>query len=529
MIRYLCQSRKKVAFTVILILAETACQTLAATILAKLLDTAIQKDFSKCIQIFTLNVLLYVLYLSTNHWSNKVRIDTVQNLILKYRTDTIQYLSNCSFSEYSKKSEATYLNWLNNDALLIEQNGFDSLFSIIESIFLVVLSAVSLFQFHSALMFLTLLLSMLILTLPNIPCLKKALQNSQKNFSNGTAKFSSAIVDWTSGFSDLFQQGRMDFFRKNLFNASQEIGQATKQYKYLQNRMSSLICLLNVTSQLFVSLMTVIFVLNGNISAGSLLSVGQLSGSVFNNLDNISNTISRVASISPLLKEKKHENISLCTKIPRDSNTIKMENVNYYYNNIPVFGEDLNIKFEKGKKYAIVGASGSGKSTLVNILCGNFKDYHGSIKFGDVELRDINDRWLRSFLILMQQHPHLFDLSVEENIFLGEKHSDNEFNSILKETFLDAVVPECVGERQSGSSGEKPKLSGGQQQRVFLARILASQRKFIIFDESTSAQDPRHAYLIENRLLSDPSLTVIMITHHLNPELKTKFNSIITL
>lgn len=129
-----------------------------------------------------LNVLLYILFLLTRHWANKVRIDTVQDLILKYRTDTIQYLSGYSVAEYSKKPEATYLNWLNNDASLIEQNGFDSLFSIIESVFLVVLSAISLFQFHSALMLLTLFLSLLILTLPNFPCLKKPCKICRRNF-----------------------------------------------------------------------------------------------------------------------------------------------------------------------------------------------------------------------------------------------------------------------------------------------------------------------------------------------------------
>ena len=296
-----------------------------------------------------------------------------------------------------------------------------------------------------------------------------------------------------------------------------------------QNRAETFITLLNIASQMGVALVTVVLVLQGAVSAGTLLSVGQLSGSIFNDLDVISNTVTKVLSVRGLLHPRAAAPAPARRDGPDGPAAVTLRGVNYAYGRRPVFRRPVDFTIEPGKKYAIVGPSGAGKSTLVNILCGNFRDYEGTVRIGDAELRELRDEWLHRFLILMRQKPHLFAFTLEDNIFLGAPHTADELRKLLDACALTEVVD---GLPQGAATVLGPggvQLSGRQQQRVLLARILASGCKFIILYEATSAQDAANAFAIEDQLLHDPSLTVVTITHHMDPRLAGAFDGVLEL
>ena len=67
-------------------------------------------------------------------------------------------------------------------------------------------------------------------------------------------------------------------------------------------------------------------------------------------------------------------------------------------------------------------------------------------------------------------------------------------------------------------------LSGGEKQRLVLARVLIRDYPILILDEATSALDEKTAIRIENNILADDQLTLIMISHHIQEEIKQQFN-----
>ena len=71
-----------------------------------------------------------------------------------------------------------------------------------------------------------------------------------------------------------------------------------------------------------------------------------------------------------------------------------------------------------------------------------------------------------------------------------------------------------------------PLLSGGQMQRVAIARALIHDCSILLIDEGTSALDQKNADIVEKSLLSNPDLTLILVSHHLSAERKRQFDQV---
>ncbi len=169
---------------------------------------------------------------------------------------------------------------------------------------------------------------------------------------------------------------------------------------------------------------------------------------------------------------------------------------------------NVNLVFEKGKKYAIVGENGSGKTTLVKLLIGFYKPISGSVAC------------CKKPIALFQDY-NRYPMTLSENIML------NDVGDKDRSTIWDAVnavgLEKRVSKMKSGIDTELTvlkdggeDLSGGEWQRVGLARILCCESDVYILDEPTANLDPLEEikiFNVYNQLLNDK--TVIYITHRL--------------
>ena len=527
LLRYLKRDYKITTGTISLILVETALQTLSTTILAGLLDTAAARDGAGALRMFALNAVVFGAFLLFRYLAVQMRIRTVQAMVRRYRGAVCGDIA--AGDARAAAAGGAAVSRLTNDAKMVEQSAFEAFFTIVESVAVVAFSAVALLSFHPLLMAVTLAFSLLILLVPNLRPIQRTLQAAQERLAAANGRYTGAVADLLAGYADLFQQDRQPLYLARAGAAAGALEGAAVASGRTRNRVETFITLLNIASQLAVALVTVVLVLRGAVSAGTLLSVGQLSGSIFNDLDVISNTVTQVLSVQGLLRPRAAASRPVRRDGPDGPVAVTLRGVNYAYGGRPVFRKPVDFTIEPGKKYAILGPSGAGKSTLVNILCGNYRDYAGSVTFGGAELRDLRDEWLHGFLILMRQKPHLFAFSVEDNIFLGAPHTQADLHRLLDACALTGVVDALPQGAATVLGSDGAQLSGGQQQRVLLARILASGCKFIILDEATSAQDQANAHAIESQLLHDPSLTVVTITHHMDPTLAAAFDGVLEL
>ncbi|MCE2299336.1 ATP-binding cassette domain-containing protein, partial [Streptococcus thermophilus] len=144
------------------------------------------------------------------------------------------------------------------------------------------------------------------------------------------------------------------------------------------------------------------------VSIGSISSVGQISGNIFNSLTTFNQLQVSISSVNSIFEKfGAFEKSSHYRYIDKDIEEIKLTNVGYSFKDKEVF-KNINCSFEKGKNYAIVGESGSGKSTLINIILGNNKQYSGSVKYNDVEISDIEESQLFKSVSYIGNITHIY-------------------------------------------------------------------------------------------------------------------------
>ncbi|KAJ5082179.1 hypothetical protein N7532_011222 [Penicillium argentinense] len=187
----------------------------------------------------------------------------------------------------------------------------------------------------------------------------------------------------------------------------------------------------------------------------------------------------------------------------------------------------LNARFERNKTTAIVGPSGSGKSTIVALVERWYTPQEGALFVGERSVEELDLKWWRSQIGLVQQEPFLFNDTILKNVSYGLVGTkwENELDEVkaslvenaCKEAFADEFI-ERLPEGYATVVGENGvKLSGGQKQRLAIARSIVKQPKILILDEATSAIDVRGEKIVQAALdRVSENRTTIVIAHRLS-------------
>ena len=179
---------------------------------------------------------------------------------------------------------------------------------------------------------------------------------------------------------------------------------------------------------------------------------------------------------------------------------------------------DFNLMVPKGTKLGIVGESGSGKSTLINLLFRFHDPDAGAIKLDGHDLRDLSIPDFRSQMALVSQEIVLFDLTVAENIALGQAGCTREQ---VEEAARHAHAHEFITALPDGYDtriGERGvTLSGGQRQRLAIARAFVRNAPILVLDEATAALDSKAETEVQAAIdrLSE-NRTVLCVAHRLS-------------
>lgn len=203
------------------------------------------------------------------------------------------------------------------------------------------------------------------------------------------------------------------------------------------------------------------------------------------------------------------------------NNKISLENVSFKYpgnkNNII---DNISLEINKGEVVAFVGPNGAGKSTLVRLLCRLYDTSKGEIKWDNLNIRSFEPNFYREHLSVIFQDFMLYNMSVEDNIMMGDIGKQPDIDKMVEST-VNAGLKQLIESLPNGYKtvigtlfDDSRELSWGEWQKLALSRALYREAPLLILDEPSSSLDANTEYEIFSRFKEIlKGRTAILISH----------------
>lgn len=214
---------------------------------------------------------------------------------------------------------------------------------------------------------------------------------------------------------------------------------------------------------------------------------------------------------------------SLTTEKRSDNDyEIEFRNVSFKYPGTDTYAlRDFSLKFNVGRRLAVVGMNGSGKTTMVKLLCRLYDPTEGEITLNDIDIRKYDHKEYMDLFSVVFQDFKLFSLSLGQNLAASTEVDRARAEMCLdKAGFLDRLRDLPLGLETCLYKDFDPAgvtVSGGEAQKIALARALYKDAPFIVLDEPTAALDPIAEYEVYSRfneIIGDK--TAVFISHRLS-------------
>lgn len=271
-----------------------------------------------------------------------------------------------------------------------------------------------------------------------------------------------------------------------------------------------------------------LFILDGSMSLGQLISFVTLSGyflgplarllTLQQSLQEAVIASDRLSEILDMDEETAGEEARGLVKPEAIKGRITVKDLSFSYGTRGAAISNINLKINPGEKVAFVGTSGSGKTTMTKLLMKFYKPEKGSITVDGVNLEDMDTKAFRSCIGYVPQEVLLFSGTIRENILWGsEGYGFEQMKAAAQAAQADSFI-ERLPDRYETIVGERgATLSGGERQRLSLARVLLRNPSLLILDEATASLDSiSEKAIMETVNQAGSKCTMIIVAHRLS-------------
>lgn len=517
--------------TIILTIAMSSLNLMISWLIQQIMDCTANQDMQALVRSAWIVIIVVVIYTIANVMYRAVYPRFLQRAMQQYRDYAFSRLTQKSLRSFSKEGTALYVSALTNDCTSIENNYLAATFTLIELLFCFLGALIMMLYYSPVMLVLAVALSFLPVAVSMTA--GNRLTEQEKEISKKNERFVSIVNELLSGFP-VIKSFRAETQASRLFSQRNEQAEEAKKNK---RRTEQLISLLandaGIIAQMGIFLAGAWLAISGKgVTAGVVIVFVQLMNYILNPISQVpllwSNRKAAIAlmeKLSDALSENVREEGR--EKLNGFSEKIEVKDLTYGYEPESPVLKDLDVQFDAGKSYAIVGGSGSGKSTLLNLLMGSSSNYQGEICIDGVSIKNIESESLYQLMTSVQQNVFVFNDTIRNNVTMFHEFPDKEVTLALERSGLSEFIEKRGEEFVCGENGAN--LSGGERQRISIARALLRKSPILLVDEATAALDAATARTVSFSILNLVGMTRIVVTHRLEEAILRRYDKILVM
>ena len=517
--------------TIILTIAMSSLNLMISWLIQQIMDSMANQNMQSVVRCAWIAASVVIAYTVSNAVYRAVYPRFLQRAMQQYRDYAFSRLTQKSLRSFSKEGTALYVSALTNDCTSIENNYLAATFTLIELLFCFLGALIMMLYYSPVMLVLAVALSFLPVAVSMTA--GNRLTEQEKEISKKNERFVSIVNELLSGFP-VIKSFRAEAQASRLFSQRNEQAEEAKKNK---RRTEQLISLLandaGIIAQMGIFLAGAWLAISGKgVTAGVVIVFVQLMNYILNPISQVpllwSNRKAAIAlmeKLSDALSENVREEGR--EKLNGFSEKIEVKDLTYGYEPESHVLKDLDVQFDAGKSYAIVGGSGSGKSTLLNLLMGSSSNYQGEICIDGVSIKNIESESLYQLMTSVQQNVFVFNDTIRNNVTMFHEFPDKEVTLALERSGLSEFIEKRGEEFVCGENGAN--LSGGERQRISIARALLRKSPILLVDEATAALDAATARAVSFSILNLVGMTRIVVTHRLEEAILRRYDKILVM
>ena len=536
MLKYLTKSKLFVIIFVLTSLVYSAGTAAIALVLAAIIEAATGDSINELIIIAAFAFAFLVLYVILQYVYEKLKNTMLMNAAKKLKSDVFSSIMSKDIPDFEKRNSASYINELTTNVNMVGDLYFSNFFALLHLSVSFLTAVIITVYFQPALLLVMFLLGALSFAVSKFT--GKGIDTIAQSVSESSQVYQVGIKEYFSGFRIIKTFSILNHINALHDTKNDDMENRKLSYKLKVTLVGCISLLVGFSSTIAIMGVTAALSIRGLVSVGAVFAVGHLMGQVTSPITSLPGILVNFKSAKPIIaalneflnsKPQEDANNETNEVSPDGFKRIEIRDMSFAYGESPALAS-VNLTFESGKKYVIVGGSGSGKTTLISLLLGYYDNYDGSIKYGEHEVKSIKKANIYKMVGSVLQETFLFDDTLKNNLTLyDDRFTESEINEAVKHSGLTEFVDGYPGKLNGSITENGKNISGGERQRISLARVLLRKQPALLLDEFTGSLDSEKAFEIEQYLLTRREITLIAITHRLNKALLKQYDSVIVL
>ncbi|WP_235527356.1 ABC transporter ATP-binding protein [Pedobacter sp. Leaf41] len=527
LLQFISGEHKNLWLALIAILVNSGLLLLGPLLVGHTIDAYIRtKQFHGVLVFGGILLLMYLIAMVTGYTQTKLMGGIGQRMLFTLRNAIFNKLQELPVSFFNENKAGDLISRVNSDTDKLNQFFSQSLMQFVSSIITMIGAGIFLLSIHFELGAAALSPAVLIVifTMALSPWVKS---KNAKNLKS-VGGLSAEIQESLNNFKVIIAFNRRDYFRKRFDEANKENYKTAIGAGLANNIFVPVYGLLSSSAQLIVLLFGIYLISIGHFSLGLLVSYLSYCTNFYNPLRQLAAlwTSFQVAMASwdrvsqILFLQTNLEQIEDSKATTSDA-LLEFKNVHFSYDDSKEILHNINLKFEKGKTYALIGPTGGGKTTTASLISRLYDATKGTVLLNGKDIRSFSAEQRTKKIGFILQEPFLFTGTVKDNILYGNSQyqhvSDDELKKLIHDANLDALLAIFDEGLNTPITSGADSISLGQKQLIAFMRAVLRNPELLILDEATANIDTITEQLLGSILAKlSKETTLVIIAHRLN-------------